>query len=68
MALPKVRDIIAEVEADGWALFRTRGDHRQYRHPVKTGKVTIPGHPGEDLAPELVNSIYRQAGLQRKKR
>ena len=66
--MPKVRDILAEIEADGWVLHRMRGSHRQYRHPVKIGKVTIPGHPGEDLAPEIVNSIHKQAGIQRKKR
>jgi hypothetical protein len=28
----KVREVIALVEADGWHLVRTRGDHRQYKH------------------------------------
>jgi len=25
------------LKADGWALVRTRGSHRQYKHPVKLG-------------------------------
>jgi predicted RNA binding protein YcfA (HicA-like mRNA interferase family) len=33
----KVREVIALVEADGWVLVRTRGDHRQYKHPTKPG-------------------------------
>lgn len=41
----KVRDVIKLVEADGWCHVRTRGDHRQYKHPIKKGRVTIPGHP-----------------------
>ncbi|HWE61982.1 MAG TPA: type II toxin-antitoxin system HicA family toxin, partial [Chloroflexota bacterium] len=38
----KVRDMIKRVEADGWILARTRGSHRQYRHTIKPGTVTIP--------------------------
>lgn len=45
----KVRDAIKLVETDGWKLVRTRGSHRQYRHPVKPGTVTIAGHPSVDL-------------------
>jgi hypothetical protein len=31
----KVRDAIKLIEDDGWVLTRTRGSHRQYKHPVK---------------------------------
>jgi len=48
----KVRDLIRTIEKDGWVLARTRGSHRQYRHPAKTGTVTIAGHPGEDFIPK----------------
>ncbi|MCY3661027.1 MAG: type II toxin-antitoxin system HicA family toxin, partial [Caldilineaceae bacterium] len=47
--MPKVRDAIRMVEQDGWYHLRTKGSHRQYGHPVKKGKVTIPGHPRDDL-------------------
>jgi predicted RNA binding protein YcfA (HicA-like mRNA interferase family) len=59
----KVRDMIRRVEADGWVLIRTRGSHRQYRHPIKLGNVTIPGHPNEELQKGTEKSIVRQAGL-----
>ena len=59
----KVRDAIRIVTADGWRLARTRGSHRQFRHPVKQGTVTIPGHPGDDLDPWLWSKIRRQAQL-----
>ena len=59
----KVRDALRIVTADGWRLARTRGSHRQFRHPVKRGAVTIPGHPGADLTPRDWASIRRQAGL-----
>jgi predicted RNA binding protein YcfA (HicA-like mRNA interferase family) len=48
----KVRDIIKMIESDGWKLTRTRGSHRQFRHPTKSGTATIAGHPSADLAPK----------------
>lgn len=58
----KVRDVIRLLEADGWELIRQRGRHRQFRHPVKPGLVTIAGKPGDELAPGTLNSIRKQAG------
>jgi predicted RNA binding protein YcfA (HicA-like mRNA interferase family) len=60
----KVRDIIKLIEQDGWYLARTRGSHRQYKHSSKRGLVTIPGKPGDDLAPGTLDSILKQAGLK----
>jgi len=62
---PKVREIIKMVEADGWYQVRTKGSHRQFKHPVKIGRVTIAGHLGDELAPGTLNSILKQAGLKR---
>jgi len=60
----KVREIIKLIEADGWEHVATRGDHRQYKHPSKQGKVTVAGKPSRDLPPGLESSILRQAGLK----
>ncbi|NJL37850.1 MAG: type II toxin-antitoxin system HicA family toxin [Leptolyngbyaceae cyanobacterium RM2_2_4] len=60
----KVRDIIKLIEQDGWYLARTRGSHRQYKHPDRLGLVTVPGKPGDDLAPGTLDSILKQAGLK----
>ncbi|THD07109.1 type II toxin-antitoxin system HicA family toxin [Metallibacterium scheffleri] len=49
----------------GLSLVATRGSHRQYKHPSKPGRVTVPGKPGDDLAPGTLNSIYKQADLKR---
>lgn len=57
----KVRDVIKMIENDGWALARTRGDHRQYKHPNKSGKVTLPGHPSDEMPPGTLKSVLRQA-------
>jgi predicted RNA binding protein YcfA (HicA-like mRNA interferase family) len=52
------------IELDGWFLSRTRGSHRQYKHPTKRGLVTVPGKLSDDLAPGTLNSIFKQAGLK----
>jgi len=63
--MPKVREAIRIVERDGWWLDRTKGSHRQYKHPFKPGTVTIAGHPSQDLRQDTWQSILRQAGLRR---
>jgi predicted RNA binding protein YcfA (HicA-like mRNA interferase family) len=60
----KVRDIIKIIEQDGWYIITTKGSHRQYKHPVKAGRVTIAGHPNDDLAAGTLNSIFKQAKLK----
>jgi predicted RNA binding protein YcfA (HicA-like mRNA interferase family) len=59
----KVRVAIKLIEDDGWRLVRTRGSHRQYKHPTKPGLVTIPGKLSKDLPRGLQRSILKQAGL-----
>jgi predicted RNA binding protein YcfA (HicA-like mRNA interferase family) len=63
----KVREAIRLIEDDGWYLVATRGSHRQYKHPRKTGRVTIAGKPSEDLAPGTRSSIMKQAGLKERR-
>jgi predicted RNA binding protein YcfA (HicA-like mRNA interferase family) len=60
----KVREAIRLIEDDGWSLVRTKGSHRQYKHPTKPGRVTIAGGMSDDLAPGTLNSILKQAGLK----
>ena len=59
----KVREVIAILEADGWSLVATKGSHRQYKHPLKPGRVTIPGKLNDDLAFGTLKSILKQAGI-----
>lgn len=58
-------DVIKRVEEDGWVQVDQKGSHRQYKHPIKKGKVTIPGHPNDDVHPKTLASIYDQAQLGR---
>lgn len=39
----KVSEIIKLLEADVWYLYITKGDHRQFKHPTKKGKITVRG-------------------------
>jgi predicted RNA binding protein YcfA (HicA-like mRNA interferase family) len=61
----KVRDVIKLIEKDGWFLIVTKGSHRQYKHPTKLGRVTISGHPGDDIAPGTLNSVLKQAQVKK---
>ena len=47
----KVREVIRLLGENGWYLARTRGSHRQYKHPTKSGLVTVPKKLSDDLAP-----------------
>ena len=60
----KIRDVIRLIEADGWFSIGQEGSHRQFKHLVKKGRVTVAGHPNEDLHPKTLKSILRQANLE----
>jgi len=55
------REIIRRLVRDGWRLVRTKGSHRQYKHPVKPGLVTVP-HPKRNIPEGTLRSIFKQAG------
>lgn len=61
----KVRDILKLIGDDGWYLVAIEGSHRQFKHPTKKGRVTLPGKPGHELPIGTLNSILRQAGLKK---
>jgi len=57
----KIRDVLKMLRADGWYIVGMKGSHRQLEHPTKPGRVTIAGHPGDDLAPGTLASVLKQA-------
>lgn len=62
----KCGEIIRKIEADGWYLVRQRGSHKQFKHPTKSGLVTIACHKeSDDLAPGTLNSILKQAQIKK---
>ncbi len=61
----KVRELIKQIEADGWVQARQRGSHRQFKHPVRTGTVTVSGKLNIDVPPGTLNNVLKQAGLKK---
>ena len=61
----KISELLRALASDGWVLVATRGSHRQFKHPSKPGRVTVPGKPSDDIAPGTLNSILKQSGLKR---
>jgi predicted RNA binding protein YcfA (HicA-like mRNA interferase family) len=60
----KVREVIRLLESDGWQQVRTRGSHRQLKHPTKPGTVTVSGKLGLDMPRGTLNSVLKQARLK----
>lgn len=60
----KVRDIIKRIEVDGWYKIKAKGGHRQYKHAIKRGRVTVPGQMNAELDLKTQKSILKQAGLE----
>ena len=58
----KFTEVVRLLEKDGWYECKCRGDHHQFKHPTKPGKVTVKGKPGVDMDQNNLNSIWKQAG------
>ena len=58
------RQIIKMLKKEGWCHTRTQGDHWQFKHPSKKGKVTVP-HPKKFLGIKTIKSVLKQAHLTR---
>ena len=59
----RARELEKILFEDGWYVKSQKGSHRQYKHPNKPGKVTIPFHNG-DVDKRPADSILKQAGLK----
>jgi predicted RNA binding protein YcfA (HicA-like mRNA interferase family) len=59
----KIKEIIKMIEDDGWYYSRQTGSHRQYKHDLKKGTVTVAGKLNDDLDRGTQKSILKQAGL-----
>lgn len=61
----KVSEVLRMLHEDGWSLVATHGGDRQFEHPRKGGRVTVPGRPSDDLAADTLDNIVKQAGLKK---
>jgi predicted RNA binding protein YcfA (HicA-like mRNA interferase family) len=60
----KVRDVLKLIRDNGWYQVAQNGSHRQFKHPVKSGRVTVAGHPSQEMAKGTFGNILKQAGLK----
>ena len=58
------QEIIRLLEADGWYQIAQKGSHKQFKHPVKAGKVRVSGHGSKDIKKGTEIQILKQAGLR----
>lgn len=64
MKVKTVREILKRLKQDGWLLHKTKGSHRQFKHPEKPGKVTVNGKESSDISGSLLKSIENQSGIE----
>jgi len=58
----KPRQVVALLQAHGFAEVRQRGSHKQFRHP--DGRcTTVPFHAGRDISPTLLRQIAADVRL-----
>ncbi len=57
------RTIIKTLRRDGWFEVNQVGSHKQFKHPTKKGRVTIP-HPKRDMPLGTLRSIEKQAQIK----
>ncbi|MBM4329528.1 MAG: addiction module toxin, HicA family [Deltaproteobacteria bacterium] len=55
-------EVIKRLRADGWYRVAQEGDHVQFKHKTKPGRVTV-AHPVKDIPNGALASIRRQSGL-----
>ncbi|GAB6267550.1 MAG: type II toxin-antitoxin system HicA family toxin [Smithella sp.] len=61
----KIQEIIKLIEKDGWYKVRQKGSHKQFKHPIKKGLVTIACHKmSDEIAPGTLGSILKQAQIK----
>lgn len=61
----KVIEVIKLLLKDHWEYCYSKGDHRQFKHPTKKGKVAIRGKDSDTLDQFILNSIWKQAGWKK---
>lgn len=62
VAVLKPREVVALLQAVGFAEVRQRGSHKQFRHP--DGRcTTVPFHGARDISPTLLRKIARDVRL-----
>ncbi len=64
MKVLKTSKVLKMLLDDGWEVVHQKGSHRQLKHPVKKGKVTLNGKPSDDISGNNLKSVEKQSGLK----
>lgn len=56
------REVLKILKADGWYEVNCVGDHHQFKHPKKPGRVTLT-HPKKNIPYETLKRISQQSGI-----
>jgi predicted RNA binding protein YcfA (HicA-like mRNA interferase family) len=59
-----VSEVLRRLRSDGWIQVKSKGGHRQFKHPTKPGRVTVSGNPSHSIPLGSLKSIFRQAGWE----
>jgi len=58
----KPREVVALLQAMGFAEVRQKGSHKQFRHVDGRG-TTVPFHSSRDISPTLLRKIAKDIGV-----
>ena len=55
----KVKEIISLIRQDGWYLIAQKGSHKQSKHLIKPGRLTVPDHGmNKDIAKRNSKTVF----------
>ena len=57
------KDVIKLIKEDGWFEVACEGSHHQFKHPTKSGKVTVKD-PQKDIPMKTLKRIEAQSGIR----
>jgi predicted RNA binding protein YcfA (HicA-like mRNA interferase family) len=59
----KVREVISFLQKRGWIEMRSRGSHRNFKHPTSPYVITVAGTDGKDVSPGTLRDILKKAKI-----
>lgn len=58
------KEIERQLLADGWYRVKGKGGHIRFKHPTKTGKISLSLHTGKRLSLNDIKEIEKQSGIK----
>lgn len=62
----KVSEVLSRLRDDGWVRVKAKGSHRQFKHPTKSGRVTVSGKPSHTVPPGTLDGPNKQRGTMKR--